>query len=100
VAVAGELAAHGAAEGGVVGKKVGVVAAPHEFLLVSELGVGEGCVFFVERGVGAVLRCAAEEGTVFGGVGEGCVCVWCCMCVRLFCGWCICRVCVSLGFVV
>jgi hypothetical protein len=38
----------GAAQGGVVGEKAGVVYAPHEFLLVGELGVGECGVFFVE----------------------------------------------------
>jgi hypothetical protein len=48
VAVAGELATHGAAQGGVVGEEAGVVYSPHEFLLVSELDVGECCVFFVE----------------------------------------------------
>jgi hypothetical protein len=53
-------------------------------LHVSELDVGEGCVVFVEREVGAVLRSAGQEGTVFGGVCEGCVCVWSCKCVRLF----------------
>jgi hypothetical protein len=63
------------------------VYAPHEFLLVSELShVGECCVFFVECEVGAVIRWAGEEGTVFGGLCEGCacVCVWCCWCVRPF----------------
>jgi hypothetical protein len=38
VAVANELATHGASQGG-------VVDSPHEFLLVSELDVGERCVF-------------------------------------------------------
>jgi hypothetical protein len=38
------------------------VDAPHEFLLVGELDVGECCVFFVECEVGAVLRGAGEEG--------------------------------------
>jgi hypothetical protein len=41
VAVIGELAAHWAAQGDVVGEEAGVVRAPHEFLLVSELDVGE-----------------------------------------------------------
>jgi hypothetical protein len=68
VTVAGELAAHGAAHSGVVGEEAGAMDAPHEFLLMNELDASEGCVFFVEREVGAVLRCAAEEGTVFGGV--------------------------------
>ena len=45
VAVAGELATHGATHGGVVGEEAGVVNAPHGFLLVGELDVGEGCVF-------------------------------------------------------
>jgi hypothetical protein len=58
VAVARELAAHGATQGWVVGEEAGVVYAPHEFLLVGELDVGECCVFFVEGEVGAVLRCA------------------------------------------
>jgi hypothetical protein len=66
VPVVGELATHGATEGGVVGEEAGVVYAPHEFLLVSESDVGEGCVFFVECEVGSVLRGAGEEGTVFG----------------------------------
>jgi hypothetical protein len=49
-----------------MGEEAGVVYAPHEFLLASELDDGEGCVFFVEREVGAVLRRAGEKGTVFG----------------------------------
>ena len=32
-------------------------------------------MFFVEREIGAVLRGAGEEGTVFGCLREGCVCV-------------------------
>jgi hypothetical protein len=68
MAVAGELATHGAAQGGVVGEEAGVVYAPREFLLVRELDVGECCVFFVECEVGSVLRGAGEESTVFGGV--------------------------------
>jgi hypothetical protein len=32
-------------------------------------------VFFVEREIGAVLCGAGEEGTVFGCLREGCVCV-------------------------
>jgi hypothetical protein len=68
VAVAGELATHGATHGGVVGEEAGVVNAPREFLLVGELDVGECCVVFVECEVGAVLRGAGEEGTVFGGL--------------------------------
>jgi hypothetical protein len=48
VTVAGELAAHGATQGGVVGEEAGVVYAPHEFLLMGELSVGECGVFFVE----------------------------------------------------
>ena len=32
-------------------------------------------MFFVERGIGAVPRGAGEEGTVFGSLREGCVCV-------------------------
>jgi hypothetical protein len=75
VAVANELATHGAPQGGVVCEKAGVVDSPHEFLLVGELDVGEYCVFFVESEVGAVLRGAGEEGTVFGCLREGCVCV-------------------------
>jgi hypothetical protein len=51
-----------------VGEEAGVVYAPHEFLLVGELSVAECCVFFVECEVGAVLRGAGEECTVFGGV--------------------------------
>jgi hypothetical protein len=47
-------------------EKAGVVDTPHEFLLVGELDVGESCVFFVEREVGAVLRGAGEEGAIFG----------------------------------
>ena len=65
MAVASELATHGAAQGGVVCKKVGIVNSPHEFLGVGELYVGEYGVFFVECEVGAVLRGAGEEGTVF-----------------------------------
>jgi hypothetical protein len=69
VAVAGELATHGATQGGIVGEEAGVLDAPHEFiLLVSEFDVGECCVFFVESEVGSVLRGAVEEGTVFGGL--------------------------------
>jgi hypothetical protein len=49
-----------------VGEEAGVVYAPHEFLLVSELDVGECCVFFIECEVGSVLRGVGEEGTVFG----------------------------------
>jgi hypothetical protein len=51
-----------------VGEEAGVVYAPHEFLLVSEMHVDECRVFFVECEVGAVLRGAGEEGTVFGGL--------------------------------
>jgi hypothetical protein len=46
VAVASELAKHGAAQGGIVCEEAGVVDAPHEFLLVGELNVGE-CGDFV-----------------------------------------------------
>jgi hypothetical protein len=56
VAVVGELSTHGATQGGVVGEEAGVMYAPHEFLLVSKLDVGECCVFLVECEVGAVLR--------------------------------------------
>jgi hypothetical protein len=66
MAVAGDLATHGATHGGVVGEEAGVVYAPHEFLLVGELDVGECCLVFVDCEVGAVLRGAGEEGTVFG----------------------------------
>jgi hypothetical protein len=66
VAVASELATHGAAQGGVVCEEAGAVDSPHEFLLVSELDVGECCVCFVEGEVGAVLRGAGEEGPVLG----------------------------------
>jgi hypothetical protein len=76
VAVASELATHGAAHGGVVCEKAGVVDSPHESLLVGKLDVGECCVCFVEREVGAVLRGAGEEGTLFGCLREGCVCVF------------------------
>jgi hypothetical protein len=48
VAVASELATRGAARGGVVCEEAGVVDSPHEFLLVSELNVGECGVLFVE----------------------------------------------------
>jgi hypothetical protein len=65
VAVAGEFAKHGATHGGVVGEEAGVVYAPHEFLFVSELDVGECCV---ESEVGSVLRGAGEEGTVLDGL--------------------------------
>jgi hypothetical protein len=41
VAVAGELAAHWAALGGVMGEEAVVVHAPHKFMLVAELDVGE-----------------------------------------------------------
>jgi hypothetical protein len=75
VAVGGELSTHGAPEGGVVCEEAGVVDSPHEFLFVCELYVGECCVFFVEREVCAVLRGAGEEGSVFGCMREGCVCV-------------------------
>ena len=47
-------------------EKAGVVDSPHEFLLVGELDVGECYVFLMESEVGAVLRGAGEEGTVFG----------------------------------
>ena len=73
MAVAGELATYGAAQGGVVCEEAGVVDSPHEFLLVGELDVFECCVFFVESEVRAVLRGAGEEGTVFGCLREGCV---------------------------
>ena len=66
VAVASELATHGAVHGGVVCEEAGVVDSPYEFLLVGELGVGECCVFFVEGEVGAVCRGAGEEGAMFG----------------------------------
>jgi hypothetical protein len=66
VAVANEMATHGAAQGGVVCEEAGVVYSPHEFLLEGELDVGECGVLFVECEVGAILRGAGEEGTVFG----------------------------------
>jgi hypothetical protein len=59
-----------------VSKKAGIVDAPYEFLFVCELNICEGCVFFVEREVGSVLRGAGEEGTVFECLREGCVCVF------------------------
>jgi hypothetical protein len=68
VAVASELFTHWATEGGVVGEEASGVHTPYEFLLVSELDVGECGVFLVECEVGAVLRGAGEEGTVFSGV--------------------------------
>ena len=68
MAIASDLATHGAAHGGVVCEEAGVVDSPHEFLLMGELSVGECFVFFVECEVGSVLRGAGEEGTVFGGV--------------------------------
>jgi hypothetical protein len=46
VAVASELATHGATQGGIVCEEAGVVDSPHEFLLVGELDVGECCGFF------------------------------------------------------
>jgi hypothetical protein len=54
-------------------EKAGVVDSPHKLLLVGELDVGECCVFFVEREVGAIFRGTGEEGTVFGCLREGCV---------------------------
>jgi hypothetical protein len=66
VAIARELATHGAAQGGVVCEEAGFVDSPHEFLFVGELDVGECFVLFVESEVGAVLRGAGEEGTMFG----------------------------------
>jgi hypothetical protein len=65
VAVAGELFTHWATQGGVVGEEAGVVHAPYEFGHVSKLDLGECGVFFVECEVGAALRGAGEEGTVF-----------------------------------
>jgi hypothetical protein len=41
VAVAGELATHGATQGEVVGEEAGVMYSPHEFLLVREMDVGD-----------------------------------------------------------
>jgi hypothetical protein len=41
MAVASELAAHGATQGGVVDEQASVVYAPHKFLLVIEVYVGE-----------------------------------------------------------
>jgi hypothetical protein len=41
VAAVGELSTHGATHGGFVGEEAGVVYAPHEFLPVGELDVGE-----------------------------------------------------------
>jgi hypothetical protein len=43
------------------------VHSPHEFLLVCELDIGDGCVFRVEGVVRPVRNCAGEEGAVFGG---------------------------------
>jgi hypothetical protein len=68
VAVASESTIHGATQGGVVDEEVGVVYAPHEFLLVGELDVGECCVFFVECEVSSVLLGAGEQGSVLGGL--------------------------------
>jgi hypothetical protein len=51
-----------------VGEEAGAVYAPQEFLHVSELDVGECCVFSVECEIGCVLHGAGEEGTVFGGL--------------------------------
>jgi hypothetical protein len=45
VAVASELATHGAVHGGVVCEEAGVVDSPYEFLHVGDLDVGECCVF-------------------------------------------------------
>ena len=57
-------------------EEAGVVDSPHEFLFVCELYVGEGCVFLVEREVGAVLRGAGKEVSVFGCLRGGCACVF------------------------
>jgi hypothetical protein len=53
-----------------------VLCTPHmnSCLWVNWVWVSE--VFFVECEVGAVLRGAGEECSVFGGVSEGCVCVF------------------------
>jgi hypothetical protein len=60
-----------------VGEEAIFVYAPHEFLFVGELDVGECGVLFVDEcGVGSVRRGAGEEGTVFGCVSEGGVCVF------------------------
>jgi hypothetical protein len=93
VAVASELATHGAAHGGVVCEKPGVVDSPHEFLLVGQLDVSECCVSFVESEVSAVLRGAYEEGTVFGCLREGCVSVFGAVGVSVSF-----KVCVSVGY--
>jgi hypothetical protein len=66
VAIASELATHGAAHGRVVCEEAGVLDSPHEFLLVGDLDVGKCRVLFVESEVCAVLRGAGEESTVFG----------------------------------
>jgi hypothetical protein len=79
VAVAGELATHGEAQGGVVCEEAGVVDSPHAFLLVGELDVGECGVIFMEREVGAVLA-ALRRGRggyrVWMFARGGCVCVF------------------------
>jgi hypothetical protein len=93
VTVASELAAHGAAQGGVVCEKAGVVDSPHEFLLVGEMDVSECCVLFVESEVSAVLRGACEEGTMFGYLREGCVSVFGAVGVSVSF-----KVCVSVGY--
>jgi hypothetical protein len=74
-------------------EKAGVVDSPHEFLLVCELDVSECYVLFVESEVGAVLRGACEEGTVFGCLREGCVSVFGVVGVSVNF-----KVCVSVGY--
>jgi hypothetical protein len=81
VAVASELATHGAAHGEVVCEEAGVVYSPHEFLLVGELDVGECDLIFLNvksapssaaRARRAPCLDVCEKGVcVFGAVGVG-----------------------------
>jgi hypothetical protein len=85
VAVASELATHGATQGGVVGEEAGVVYAPHDFLLVSEMDVGECCVLLWNvKSAPSSAALARRAPCLVVCERSVCECVWCCMCVRLF----------------
>jgi hypothetical protein len=84
VAIASELATHGAAQGGMVCEKAGVVDSPHEFLLVGKLDDdGVCCVFLWKEKSAPSSAARARRAPCLEVCERGvCVCVWCCRCER------------------
>jgi hypothetical protein len=95
VAVAGELATHGATQDGVVGEEAGVVYARDEFLLVSWTLVSVVCFLWNVKSAPSYAARARRAPCLV--VCERGVCVCVCVCLVLYV--CVCfKVGVSVGY--